>query len=573
MTHRITICSLAAAAAGIAAVEASATSITRHLAGQAVSTTQQSLRITAPSLPSTGTRAVPTFESVGLSWKPGVNPGEAGCALQYRRVDESAWRHALAMWYDARNGECRGSIVHLTPGTTYEARFALPGQPPKAALLFKTWNENFPIAKTVQVQSGSQMLNITEGGTRDGYVLYTGPATIDVANGADHNVRISAPYVIVRGLTLRGARMDAVKMFEGAHDVVIEDNDISGWGRFSGRHSSDGWAIGENGDSAIKGNCWGQWPWLERVIIQRNKIHDPRYGSNSWSDGHPYGPNAIAFYECGGNHVFRYNDIWSSWGKYYMDAIGGGDNFSTKGFPNSDTDIYGNRIQHVWDDAIESEGANTNVRIWGNYMDSTATAVASTSTSMGPLYVFRNVYNRSRNLSQQTLDGDSRLYAFKTGNSSFGDGRRYFFHNTLLQKPPPAGSVYSLGAGQGLSAPGGGQILTNTVSRNNIYHVWKTWWNSVATLGGGGNDLDHDLVNGTVSAYAGAEANRIVGTPIYAPGHGWVAEGTGNYQLAPGSPGYDRAVRIPNFNDFFTGANPDYGAHEAGMPPMRLGRD
>ena len=39
-------------------------------------------------------------------------------------------------------------------------------------------------------------------------------------------------------------------------------------------------------------------------------------------------------------------------------------------------------------------------------------------------------------------DADSRLYAFKTGNSSYGDGRRYFFHNTLLQKPPPAGSTF-----------------------------------------------------------------------------------------------------------------------------------
>ena len=128
-----------------------------------------------------------------------------------------------------------------------------------------------------------------------------------------------------------------------------------------------------------------------------------------------------------------------------------------------------------------------------------------------------------------------------------------------------------LGAGQGLSAPGGGQILTNTVSRNNIYHIWKSNWPSVASLGGSGNDLDHDMVNGTVAAYSGAEPNRITGTPKYAPGHGWSAEGTGNYQLAPDSPGYKRAVRIPNFNDAFTGTAPDFGAHESGTPPMKLG--
>ena len=516
--------------------------------------------------------AVPTFESIGLYWKPGSNPGAAGCAVQYRRQGDADWKDGLALWYDSRNSECRGSLVHLAAGTTYEIRLALPGQPPATTLTATTWNEQFPIARTVTLQSGSQMIDITEGGTKDGYVLYTGPATLDVANAADHNVRVFAPYVIVRGLTLKGARIDAVKMFQGAHDVVIEGNDISGWGRWSGRYSSDGWQIGENEDSAIKAYCNAQGPWLQRVVIQQNKIHDPRYGSNSWSDGHPYGPNAIAFFECGGNHVFRYNDIWSSWGKYYMDAIGGGQNFSTKGFPNADTDVYGNRVQHVWDDAIEAEGANANVRIWGNYMDQTAAAIATTSTSIGPVYVFRNVWNRSRHYSMLSLDGDSRMYMMKSGSvSGYGDGRRYMFHNTMLQAPPPPGSTYPLGGGEGLSAPGTSQPLTNTVSRNNIWHIWKSWWTSVATHGGAGNDLDYDLVNGNVSAYAGAEANRITGTPIYAAGHGWAAEGSGNYQLAPGSLGYDRAVRIPNFNDAYTGAAPDIGAHEAGTAAMRLG--
>jgi hypothetical protein len=43
------------------------------------------------------------------------------------------------------------------------------------------------------------------------------------------------------------------------------------------------------------------------------------------------------------------------------------------------------------------------------------------------------------------------------------------------------------------------------------------------------------------------------------------------YQLAPSSPGYDTALRIPNFNDSFTGAGPDVGAHEAATPVMKFG--
>lgn len=37
---------------------------------------------TAITLPSTGTKAVATFESLGLYWTPGSNPGSASCQVQ-----------------------------------------------------------------------------------------------------------------------------------------------------------------------------------------------------------------------------------------------------------------------------------------------------------------------------------------------------------------------------------------------------------------------------------------------------------------------------------------------------------
>ena len=536
----------------------------------------------APALPSTNTKATPTFESIGLYWKPPSTPAGAKCDVRFRAAGETNWRQGYPMWFDARNGECRGSIVHLAPDNWYEVQFAMPGEQPVAQVNAKTWSENFPIAQVVHVTDSNTPLVITQGGTASGYVLYTpapgSSATIDVQKAHDYNIKISAPYVIIRGLTLKNSRMDGIKIEQGASDLVIEDNDISEWSSWGGYTSKDGWKVARNKDSAIKAYC-NAGPWLERTVIQRNKIHHPTYGANSWSgfssgpsDPHPLGANGIYMLDCGGNHVWRYNDLYSETGRYFMDGFGGGENFSTKGFPNADTDIYGNRISHAWDDAIEAEGANRNVRIWGNYMDQTATGVATTSTSVGPVYVFRNVQNRSRNLSMSSLDADSRLYMFKSGSQSgYGGGRRFMFHNTALQAPPPAGSTYPLGAGEGLAAPSSTEGLTNTVSRNNIYHVWKSHWASIRTQGGSGNDLDYDLVNGSVTAYAGAEANRVVGVPIYAPGNGWISEGGGMYQLAPSSPGYDRGAVLPNFNDGFTGAAPDMGAHEAGLPAMRLG--
>jgi hypothetical protein len=204
-------------------------------------------------------------------------------------------------------------------------------------------------------------------------------------------------------------------------------------------------------------------------------------------------------------------------------------------------------------------------------MDQTTTGVASSVDHWGPLYIFRNVYNRSRQLSEVALDSDDRNNFAKSGSSSqYGGGRRYVLHNTLLQADPPAGSVYPLGAGGGVHAAGSTEPMTNTVTRNNILHIWKSWWDAINDGGGSGNDLDYDLYNGAIVSYRGAEPNGIVGTPIYAPGSGWQSERGGMYQLAPTSPGYGRAVRISNFNDGY--AAPDIGAHQSGTAAMCFGR-
>src|SRR2546423_659801 len=467
-----------------------------QLPSEAAAQPEDNVRESAAALPAGG-KAIATFESLGLYWKPPADPGAAGCPVRYRKSGEAAWHDGLPLWYDARNRECRGSLVQLAPGTTYEVRFRMPGQPSSAELKARTWSERFPVAKTINVADRSKTLNITEGGSPSGYVLYTG-GTIDVADTQLFNIRIAASYVIVRGFTLKGAQQDAIRIEANTHDVVIEDSDISAWGRYE-RTNYAGWKIGKNMDSGIAAYC-RKAPTLERVIIQRNKIHHPRYGANSWSEGHPSGPNAIMFSQCGGNHVFRYNEIYSAEQHYFTDAIGGEENNSDVGFPNADTDIYGNIIMHAWDDAIEAEGANRNVRIWENYIDRTTTGVATTVTHLGPVYIFRNVYNRSHQYYHRPATENARNVSAKPATAQKGGGdRRYIFHNTLLQAPPTAAGRYPLGAGGGIHGSGRDELVTNTVSRNNIFQIWKPHWEVLAGTGAG-NDFDYDLYNGKLSA-------------------------------------------------------------------------
>jgi len=309
-------------------------------------------------LPINGARAIATFESIGLYWTPPSDPGSAGCSVIFRKSGDASFRPGLNMWYDPSNNECRGSLVLLDPGTAYEVQIGMPGQSPTAGFSVTTWNENFPVAQTITLPAGTlaQPLVITQGGSPNGYVVYQAdPAgtTIDVQNAYRNNVTVSAPYVIVRGLTLKGAQVDAIDLLNGSHDVVIEGNDISGWGRF---RSTGSWDYGVDYDAGVR--C-ERVATLERVVVQRNKIHDPRYGANSWDSAHPAGPQGMSFNYCGGNNVIRYNEVTSSdYRHFYNDGIGGSDNYTTAGFPNYDSDVYGNIVQGVMDDGLEIEGGD-----------------------------------------------------------------------------------------------------------------------------------------------------------------------------------------------------------------------
>jgi len=375
-------------------------------------------------------------------------------------------------------------------------------------------------------------------------------------------VEVRASHVILRGLTLKNAQEHGIRLFEGCHDVVIEGCDISGWGRIS----EDGW--GRNLDSAIYSRETG----LKRVIVQRNLIHHPRGDSNTWRENrprpgkresyHPEGPQGVYFSNSEGNHVIRYSTVWSDDEHQYNDIFGAASNFSVRGFPNRDSDIYGNLLSHCWDDAIESEGANCNVRIWGNYTTECFVSIACASTSLGPLYVWRNISDVMR-----VAPGDWGGGFLKTSNK-MGGGRIFVFHNTVLQpvRLLDDGKT-AVGARLGL---GWGGPMVNVTSRNNILNTRSVAIQDRAQPSLG--DYDYDLYTGRLQAPDGHESHGIKGEPVYVDDHG-MKNGTGLFWLSPDSPGFDAGARLPNFNNDFTGGGPDIGAHEAQTPPMQFGVD
>ena len=293
--------------------------------------------------PTTGTATgVPTFESIGFYWKPSGGSVTQPCAIQYRVAGNIGWKSGLELWFDKRDGEYRGSLVLLKANTTYQVKLSLPGtaSPTVSTLTVKTWDEAFPVGRTVTLPATSSArldLTAAQSGTANGYALYTvgasGSAIIDGANAVDYNLHISGAYIIVRGLTLKGAMADSIRLETGAHDIIIEDCDISGWGRV--RDVANNWGV--NGDSGI--HIAYRANGIDRIIVQRNTIHNARYSTNSWANGHPAGPLGVYFEACslpdnptcGSNHVISFNDVHGDATHYFMDGIGGEDNFSTTG--------------------------------------------------------------------------------------------------------------------------------------------------------------------------------------------------------------------------------------------------
>jgi len=511
---------------------------------------------------------VSTFHCLGIEWSPAGGGAAVDCRVQYRLWGAAAWKDAMSLWYDAADGEYRGSIVNLIPGATYEIRLSLTGTSIEAAFAASTWSEDFPIAQTVTVTNSNQKLVINQSGSPSGYILYAptpgDTAVIDVNNAQSSCVEFASGvhHVIIRGLTLQGATDHGIDFLgSGCHDVVIEQCDISDWGH----------------GAAYEGAIYGYG--VERIVVQRNKIHHPRYDSNSWQEppgsgqpsGHPHGPIGVHFEYGGGNLVIRYNEFYSDADHYFFDILqGGADSFDDQ-FPVHDSDIYGNHLANCWDDAIQAEGGNVNVRIWGNYIEHFFVAIAAAPCTRGPLYIWRNVTGASRySLRSPNSDDYGRGEMIKAGWDQFeAHGKVYVFHNTTLQPLPPPGQTLPLGVGVSIK-DGGGSIYEYT-ARNNIFTNYKRSWVFKDGSNSCTNDLDYDIYHGTLYNDCSARPHEshgvvIPGFPQYDP-----ANCPMEFYLIPGSPGIDAGLILPNFNDDFIGGAPDIGAYETGRPPLEFG--
>ena len=523
----------------------------------------------------TNPNAVVTYECAGLYWK---TPEAGACKIRFKEAAKDSWKESLELVYDSRDSEYRGSIIGLTPNTEYQVE--LKTSSAKSQLKFKTRNDHFPIGKTTLLPKGEsdKTIVITESGTPEAYHLVTVPdnseSTLNMKNVSNYGIEINADYVIVRGVEIRNAAIHGIIIKSNRHDILIEQCHMTFWGRIGGPFSFGN--LEGNMDSGIFAENGTQ-----NITIQRNLIEDPRGASNDWETGHPSGPQGISIIQSKGGNVIRYNDIVSTEDHGFNDAIGGGSNFSYVGNMNRDSDIYGNIIRSVWDDAIECEGANMNVRIWGNYAHFYFNGIATASTSKGPIYIFRNVFGESRTSHWNTLGGSF----LKTGErDQFGGGRRFVFHNTTLQ-PNGVFNVFTT------------HVNPNCITRNNIFDApgMLATEKEKEPL----SDYDYDYFSGITKNNSTLEKHGIKfsttpsGTRLVSTYNlefyprsiiNSIEWGTKAYEFGDKKINFtDPVIQIKNpiihsgiiilgFNDNFKGIAPDLGAFEVGAPPLQFGR-
>ena len=528
-------------------------------------------------------KAVSTFHSMSLYWTPDAGAYDKDVIVQYKKSSNSIWKDGLSMKYNpiwgTNKATYRGSVVNLIPATSYDFKLKLEGTSDSVLLTKATWNEDFPEGSTINLVNSDTKFTISRGGNANAYKVYDGNgATIDVKHKYNACIEVNASYVIIRRLVLKGAGegsgswppIGAIVIADNVHDVVIEECDISDFGR---KNPSPTFAThGYNMDSGITFYPNSEAN-IKRIIIQRNKIHHPTYDCSNWYQPswptHSDGPQGISMWNTQGNIVIRYNELYSDIEHMFNDIIGGGDNSSYLGSPGADSDIYCNYISHTWDDAIEMEGSGQNVRCWNNYITQSMITIGNAAVTIGPLYVWRNVTNKS----EWWEDGDrgSFIKMGHAGNGSVMNGYTYVFNNTIFQEN---GNGCATGIG-GSPEPGelfgSGRIVKHCIARNNILEIGRSNVVSISyNSENRDNSYDYDLYDGLIPS--NSEKNGIKGNPTYVSNAGYNSTTkTGNFQLTKDSPGYDAGIVVNNFINNYCGNAPDIGADENGSADFEYG--
>ncbi len=534
-----------------------------------------------------------TLHALAVRWPVrGDANANASVAVEYRAAGEPDWRAGLPLFRphpDRQSPELRvrdgwlfaGSVVDLSPDTEYEVRLTLrdsdggdavrqlrlrtaaeprepagmrarhvvsgdgggtgePGDPFRglaAAEASAAPGDLFLLRAGVYAAAPWR---IQRHGAPGRPIIYRGagdgPAVLD-GGGGDRTVNATgARHVWLEEVTLRGARY--LYVGNGGSDLVVRRV------RFE---------MSRVGFEAING------PYaVSRSFFVTDNVF---VGPSTWPRTRGIeGSNAVSL--TGAGHVVAWNHI-----RGVADGVHG-----TSHGRLSASDFHDNDIEQCTDDGIETDYADTNVRVFRNRITNCFAGVSAQPAHGGPVYVFRNAIL------------NTEYSPVKLHNDTAGV---LIFHNTSVR------------SGRPFIIDPGGETVNDVVTRNNLFVG-----TSGPALSSTGRmircDFDADafaweagpfaLWNGrTYRTPATARASGLLyrahgalelpATRLFATGlrpppdfRTAIPRETNDLRLAPGSPAAGRGMALPNFSEGgTTGRPPDLGCCPTGAPLPRYG--
>jgi hypothetical protein len=406
---------------------------------------------------------------------------------------------------------------------------------------------------------------------------------------------------------------------------VIEGNEIAGFGDRDGLPGDDrgegfarNWRAGVHADARPSQGV-ASAP-AERLTIQDNRIHSPRWDANAWRDWrpgvwgagrsvcapgpdgarparawfcHPEGAHGLVLFGAPrGQNVIRRNRFWSTPDRMFNDVMSGQNGINAGGFPGPNSDIHDNALSHFQDDGVEADNGGRNVRIWGNRVVAVAdddeplgawkratgdmaradtqsglAAISTAPVALGPLYVWRNMLLRADTVESFGLGSKQQGFPVYRG------GAQVWAHNVIARDPLTPGAR-PWGAGiSGTPRDGLEERLETLLFVNNAvdarrFAVQRPFDPAVAA---GPVAVRRNTVNAPLfedQDFAAALRDGNLATPTR--GAPFAVAPDGSFDAGPAAlraAFIDRAEILPGLSDCwgggYAGAGPDIGAVEA----------
>jgi hypothetical protein len=234
-------------------------------------------------------------------------------------------------------------------------------------------------------------------------------------------------------------------------------------------------------------NTWGQYRAGVAAWYTGPGIHVTNNVIQFRTSGSPHGSADGIWFKSrdanpsGGGHYIAGNTIIGGW-----DGIGGEEEGSARGTFDRDTVIENNTIRDCWDDGIQSEGGDQNVRIRNNDISGCGAGIAFAAPITGPLYIEQNyIHDLSRGLYDN-------LFCFKVGRA--GGATTYLTEN-VCDVDSDAEALQ--GGADGIHQTNGG--LSPIVSRRNTFQVSGYVFSLTESRLPPGSSFDEDCISTTDS--------------------------------------------------------------------------